>query len=280
MASTAKRAGLGYITGGLTELPSLLSGSEQMREDAERERQEQAGLRWESKQKQLGLLENMRAPEASSLTRARLAALQEESKPGALVEDPLFQGDRTRLLQGGTSELAGVGNIRRGYGMGSGGFRNVGSEQDIADRVGAQLAALGQQSRQVKEQKRDIASELQQSIDDAKINYANSITQAKMAIEAGDSQAASMAIQQAYAARQAASAADRQMAAALISGGSTIAGAALGAPTAKPKTSSYAPPESGSAEFPSSDDFSIDQNIQGPRQPFSNQRRYSLGVGR
>ena len=84
----------------------------------------------------------------------------------------------------------------------SGGFKNVGSMQDVYDRLGAQLAQLGQQSTQRKAQSRDAAAEVRQGIADAQISYDNEILRAKMAIEAGDAAAAQDAMNKAYAARE------------------------------------------------------------------------------
>lgn len=160
-----------------------------------------ANARNASKAKQYELLGQMRGPVTTPQMEARIKALEEESKAGPLSTDPYFQGARTQVARGGAAELAAVNNQHTGRDV-EGGFSNTGSIQDVYDRLGGQLANLGQQQTVMKSQKRDAASELRQGISDAQIAHDNALTQASMAIESGDSTAAQDAMARAYAAKE------------------------------------------------------------------------------
>lgn len=212
---------------------NYVSGELSGKSDAEQRAQDYQNALWnqrqQSKKKQLDLLNQLSPPEMSPYQERRLAALEDESKPGPLVEDPLFQGDRSALISGGQQLASGIQNKQIAEGIG-GGFRNTGSLQDVYDRLGAQLSALAQRSRQVKEQKRDVVAEARQRFLDAQTNFGNARKQAEIAIEQGDAAAATSAINAAYQAREQIAAAQRQMTGALLSGGAAVAGAAMGAP--------------------------------------------------
>jgi hypothetical protein len=174
-------------------------------------------------------LGQIKAPTYSAQHLARIKALEEESKEGALVSDPLFQAQRAQLVQGGQEALSGVENVQRAQGT-SGGFRDQGSIADVYDRLGGQLAQLGQQSRGVKEQKRERAADMQQQMADAQVEYENAVVRAKMAIESGDAEAANAAMQQAYAAQEGIKQAEREFYGNIIGGGATLAGGIFGGP--------------------------------------------------
>lgn len=251
--------GAGTIVGGATRpLAGALSGSEDMQKRLDDYIEQQRLEREQSKANQLALIGQLKAPEYSPEYMNRIKALEDESKMTPLVEDPLFQGDRATLVHGGQEALSGVQNVQRGHDV-SGGFSNTGSASDIYDRMGAQLAGLGQKSRAVKEQKRDVAAQSRQQMVDAKTNYDNAIIQAKSAIEAGDAQMAMAMIDRAYQAREGISAAERQMMGQLISIGGTLGGAAMGAPaTAPPGGGSGGAPQAGPQNSaPSSSGYNV-----------------------
>lgn len=162
---------------------------------------QQSLFRQQNKQNQYNLLGQMQGPQVSPLIQQRIKALQDQSKSSSLVEDPYFQQQRSQLVQGGQNALASVQNKNRAYNT-AGGFANTGSVQNIYDRLGSQLAGLVQQSINLKDQKSQQAAQMSQGLADAQTAYNNSIVQAKMAIEAGDAQAAQQAMAQAYAARE------------------------------------------------------------------------------
>lgn len=215
---TVFKKGLGYVSGA---------------DDAKKRQQEleaqQAAERARIRETQLGLLGQIKGPQVDPAIERRIKALEMESTPTALVEDPLFQGDRATLVQGGQQALASAQNSQRAYGL-SGGFQNTGSVQDAYDRLGGQLSALGQQSRQVKETKRDTAAAARQSLLDAQVSYDNAMIQARMNIEAGDSAAASAAIQQAYQARESIAASQRAMLGAVLGTAASVGGMIAGGP--------------------------------------------------
>lgn len=223
------RTALGIGTLGVSEIPRFLSGSDAANDRADKFEKDLAGQRWGAKQNQYQLLEQMKAPSISPQMLARIKALEDESASGPLVSDPLFQGDRATLVQGGQQALSGVQNLQRANDN-SGGFSNQGSIADVYDRLGTQLSQLGQHSRGVKEQKRDVAAAARQQIVDGQINYENAITQAKMAIEAGDAASASAALQAAYAARENIANAERQMIGQMMAIGGQVGSAAVGKP--------------------------------------------------
>lgn len=192
-------------------------------------RADQERLRQQNKTTQYGLLNQMQGPQVSDATRLRIKALQDESRPTSLVEDPYFQAQRATVVRGGQQALAGVQNAQRAQGN-SGGFSNQGSMADVYDRLGGQLAGLGQQSAEMKSQKADRAAQMEQEIANSQIAFQNAQTKARMAIESGDAAAASQALAEAFQAKQAADAAQRQMYAGIIGTAATAGGMALGGP--------------------------------------------------
>ena len=242
---TAIGAGVGGLVGAVGGFLGSDDDEDERRrqQEAEIARQQElerqmAAERERKRTTSLNLLGQMQGPSQSDAQKRRIAALEEESQAGPLSQDALFQGDRATLVSGGQQALSGVQNVQKAAGT-SGGFSNQGSIQDVYDRLGVGLAGLGQQSRQVKEQKRDTAATLQQSFLDAQTSFANAQTNAKIAIEQGDADLAAEYLQQAYQARQAIEksymaaqqAAEQRSAAqqaAAIGSAGTMAGAALG----------------------------------------------------
>jgi hypothetical protein len=199
-----------------------------------------AAQRAAAKRQQYALLGELKGPKATPQQEARIKALEEESKL-SLINDPNFQSPMRQATSGGAAALSSIQNKQAATGA-VGGFQNVGSISDVYDRVGGQLAEIAQNQNQVKEQKRDTAADLRQSIADAEIAYQNSITNAKIAIESGDAQAAQTALAQAYQAREAIQNRTQQMVLGL--GGmavSAFAGAPAAPKAAAPTTSAQSP---------------------------------------
>lgn len=237
MAINLARIGTGLLTAGQSEiLPAFagqLSGADDAEERAKKLEDDTYYQREAAKQKQYELLGSLKAPETSESMERRIRALEDQSQAGPLSQDPYFQGARANLVQGGEQALAGVQNQQAARDN-SGGFANQGSIHDVYDRLGAQLANLGEHSVQVKDQKAQMAAQARQSIVDNQIAFQNHVAQAKMAIESGDSAAAMASIQAAYNARENIAQATRQMEASLISAGTSVGASAL---TGKPKAS-------------------------------------------
>lgn len=187
------------------------------------QQQQMAELREKNKKTQYDLLDQIKAPTVSDGTKLRLKALEEESKMTPLVEDPLYQAQRAEAVQGGQQALSSVQNTQKAQGT-AGGFSNQGSIQDVYDRLSARLSQIGEASRKTKEQKRDTAAEVEQSIADAQTEYENSVTRAKMAIEQGDAQAAAAEIERAMQMREAAEQKKQQMISSLLGAGLSIFG--------------------------------------------------------
>jgi hypothetical protein len=187
----------------------------------------QAAARAQAKQNQLNLLGQLKGPSVSPQQEARIKALEQESQL-SLLNDPSFQAAQQRATRGGAAALSAVQNKQAATGA-AGGFQNVGSMQDVYDRLGMELADIGQAQTMYKEQKRNTAADMRQGIADAQIDFENAKVNARMAIEAGDAAAAQQAMQQAYAAREAIKNRTQQ----LILGGAQMAvGAFTGNPMA------------------------------------------------
>lgn len=184
----------------------------------------QNALREQSKRQQLQLLSQRKGPQMTPQMTARLAALEQEGQKGPLVADPEFQGYRSNVVTGGRQALAGVQNRQAASGT-QGGFSNVGSMQNTYDRVGNQLAQLGQAQNIRKGQKLDQAAQSRQSFADSQVEFDNAIIQAKMAIEAQDSAALSDAYSRMAAAKAQADQAQKAM---VIGAAKSVAGAYTG----------------------------------------------------
>lgn len=169
-------------------------------EDANAYQNSAAAQRAYAKQQQLGMLNQMKGPTLTPQQEARIKALEQESTV-PMIQDPNFQSQIRQATTGGAQALGAIQNRQAATGA-KGGFQNVGSISDVYDRVGGQLSQLAQGQQQLREQKRDAAADMRQGIADAQVAYDNSILSAKMAIEAGDAQAAQQAMAAAYAAKQ------------------------------------------------------------------------------
>lgn len=182
-----------------------------------------------------GALDAQQGPEFTPQMIARLRALDQESQASSLAEDPLFQGDRSMLVQGGQRALSGVANKRLGFGA-TGGFSNLGSSNDIFDRLGTQLSQLGQDSRKVKESKRDVVAQSFQEQSDAETAFENAQKKAEAAIISGNLEQAYRFMQEATQAEVAMREAQAQFQASmtgnLVKGGLTAAAYAFGGPAA------------------------------------------------
>lgn len=173
-----------------------------------------------------GALDAQQGPEFTPQMIARLRALDQESQASSLAEDPLFQGDRSTLVQGGQQALSGVANRRLGFGA-TGGFSNLGSSNDVFDRLGAQLSQLGQDSRKVKESKRDVVAQSFQAQSDAENAFENAQKKAEAAIISGNLEQAYRFMQEATQAEVAMREAQAQFQASMT--GNLVKGALTGA---------------------------------------------------
>lgn len=196
---TAIAPGIGtLIGGGLGFLSGLLGGDDG---PSEEELQQMRELQAQKKARQLNAVNSMQAPTMSDSTRARIKALQDESRPTSLVEDPYFQGQRAQVVQGGQQALSSVQNANRAQGT-SGGFSNQGSINDVYDRLSGQLSNLAQNSAMLKDQKAQQAADMEQAYQDALTTFHNQRMQALQAIEEGDSDFAMQMLQNAMDTRQ------------------------------------------------------------------------------
>lgn len=259
---------IGWLSGGL-------SGADDSRQREDQSQWDQGELRKGAKQKQYDLLGQIQAPTMSPQMETRLKALEDQSQPGELSQDPYFQGVRSQLVQGGQQALSGVQNNHAAYGT-EGGFSNQGSAHDVYDRLGSQMASLGQQSVNLKDQKAGMAAQARQQFADAQTQYQNAQTRAKMAIEAGDTQAALAAMQQAYAARENIQAAQNQMTGSLISAGTAAATGGVGKAN-QPANSQQALPSEPSGGGDPYAATSGDQYAATASLPYAYQRAGSRG---
>lgn len=219
--------GVGTVfSGGLTGVWN----AEDAKAQAMREYQDAlAEERRRRRETQLGILNEMQAPQLSPQAAKRIAALEAESAPRALAEDPLYTGQRAQLLGAGQQLQSGIESEQLGRGV-RGGFANIGSTQDVQDRLGVQLAGLASQAQATRERKRDLAAQASQALQDAQTDFANAQRQARMAIEAGDSDMALSMINQAMQAKTAAAEAERAMYASIIGGTTRVIGGAMAGP--------------------------------------------------
>lgn len=178
---------------------------------------------------QLGYLDTLKAPEVSPQVQRRIAMLNEQSQDRPIVTDPFFQGQRAQVVQGGAQALAGVANQQMGRDV-RGGFQNTGNIQDVYDRLGAQLAGVGQNAAQRRDQAAQQAAEMDQAILDKRIEFDNAKVRAQMAIAAGDAAAAQAALQQAFQAQSQIDNMERQFYGGVMQIGGTIAGGVMGGP--------------------------------------------------
>lgn len=223
---TAAALGLGLAGAGLAGgLVSQAGG----RRDARKAQEQGEFFRNLGRERQTELIKAQKPSQVTPEMEARLKALEEESMPVPLVQDPKFQADRARLLQGGARELSSIQNIQRAGDIQQGGFRNVGSLQDVQDRLGVAMAGLAQQSQLERERKRDIVAETRQSIADAKQEFFNARNRALAAIEAGDMATALANLQAASLANQAINQQQQALFGNLMGIGGTVAGQGMAA---------------------------------------------------
>lgn len=187
--------------------------------------QDEERRRW--KQQQLGLLASKKGPEMTAEREARIKALEQEGNT-SLEQDPHFQTQMRRATGGGAQALSGIQNQQAASGA-VGGFANQGSIQDVYDRLGTQLAGIGQEQHAFKEAAANKAADARQSFSDSKIAFENAQTDARMAIEAGDHQALSDAMNRMAASKAAADAALRNN---VLAMGQMVVGAYTGNPKA------------------------------------------------
>lgn len=193
-----------------------------------REQFRQALARKRIKESRLASLGKLKGPSYAPEMERRIKVLEDESRDGPLSQDKYFQGDRAALVQGSHSALAKVEGDRDSYGIKQGGFSNVGSISDVYDRLGTQLAQLGQRSADLKAQKRDTAAQARQALLDATTEYENALVQAREAIELQDEATTTAAMERMIQAKSAAEAATKRFWGSVISGVAAGAGAALG----------------------------------------------------
>lgn len=184
----------------------------------------EAAAREASRKRQIGYINKMQGPQQTAGMTARIAALKDESKDRPLSQDAFFQGDRAALVSGAQQTVSGVENAQRATGT-SGGFANQGSTQDAYDRLGSQLAQLGGQARQAREEKGQMAVDAEQGFQDQKQAFQNAKMQYLQAVEAGDAAAAQKAMDMARQIQAQEKASRRQLVGGII-GGAAQAGAA------------------------------------------------------
>lgn len=240
--------GLGQIQAGYDAANSALDiDGSQAGDRLDKYQGQSAAERARAKAEQYKLLGEMKAPTISPAQEARLKALETESTT-PLVQDKGFQSNVRQVTSGGAAALSGIQNKQVASGA-TGGFANQGSISDVYDRVGGQLSQIAQQQNASNEAKRDTVANARQAFSDAQVSYQNAITQAKIAIEAGDAQAAQAAMAQAYQAREAM--ANRQQQ--LILG---VAGMGVSALAGHPSAPAAAPPQAApAANYAGSDPF-------------------------
>jgi hypothetical protein len=224
--------GLGMFLGGPIGAlvgHAVVDNPNDQRDDQEKYQDQQRQLREQAKQTQLGMLNQMQGPQLTDAAQRRIKALEDESQHTSLAEDPYFQAQRAQLVQGGQQALSSTQNAHAAYGT-TGGFKNQGSAADIYDRLSGQLAQLGQKSTELKDQKAQQAADIQQQFADSQLAFQNAQTKARIAIESGDSAAASQALAEAFNAKKAIDQAQMKMIGGMVGAGATAAGALVGGP--------------------------------------------------
>jgi hypothetical protein len=222
------RAGEGIFSMGLSESDTLSGTDDKLAALAELQNQQNAE-RQRRLQNQMSALGQMQAPQMSPAMARRLAALEEEGKPRALAEDPLYAGQRAQLLHAGQQLQSGIENEQLGRGV-RGGYQNIGSIQDVQDRLGVSLAKLSSEAQATRDRKNDMVAAAQQEMQDAQTAFENSRLQAIAAAQAGDSDLALAFMQNAFSAKNAIAEAERKMDAAIIGMGGTVIGGMMGGP--------------------------------------------------
>ncbi len=273
------RAQKGIWTGGLSEVGDAIdiTGQKGAQKAKDAYTKQQEMNRKQNTIDQMGYLDTLKAPEISPQVQRRIAMLNEQSQDRPLVTDPFFQGQRAQVVQGGAQALAGVANQQMGRDV-RGGFQNTGSIQDVYDRLGTQLAGVGQNAAQRRDQAAQQAAEMAQAILDKRIEFDNAKVRAQMAIAAGDAAAAQAALQQAFQAQSQIDGMQRQFYGGLLQIAGPIAGAAIGGPAGAAVGGAAAGGINSSINqqsIPSSSQFQLPQQST-PQAQYTN-APYSLG---
>lgn len=223
---------------------------------------EQAANREKAKQVRLKAINDYRAPEMSEQLTTRLKEIQDQATApidtsyydnqiheGPIATDARYQGQRAQVVQSAQTQGSAIQNRARAANV-SGGYRNVGTMQDVYDRLGTQMAGIGQQefkdNQVLKGQKqqytasekvrredlKDRSTQAYQSFLDAQNDFLTTQAKARAAVEAGDYEAANQALGQALQMKNQAEQAKRQFVSGLISGGlqtfGSVGGSVLG----------------------------------------------------
>jgi hypothetical protein len=197
----------------------------------ERKRQERADfLRNLGREQQMGEINQMQAPQMAPQMATRIKALEDESKPVPLSQDPYYQGQRAQALQGGARELSSIQNQNRAYGVDRGGFRNIGSIQDVQDRLSSVLANVAARTQAQREQKAMTAAQLAQAHLDSQTEFNNNLHKARAAVLSGDINTAMQLMNQNEQIRQQALERQRKFVGDTLSMAAMAAGGATGNP--------------------------------------------------
>lgn len=211
---------VGGLAGGLLEG----SANRRLQRDL-MDKQEAERIR--AREAQLNLMRETMSPTMSNEQREYVNRLMTEARDvGPLSQNRYVQGARSQLLGGGARALAGVTNRQRASGVSGGGFSNIGSIQDIQDRMSEALAGLSERAEADKLRKMQEAQGLQQNWLDRYQQWQNARQQALAAIESGDLASAIQGIQQAQALASQQSAQKQQMFGGLLSMGGALGGRA------------------------------------------------------
>lgn len=178
----------------------FITAAAQRREGQRAEDQSQY-LRGEAKRAGQYYISTQEQPGGTELYGRRIRALEESARDVPLAQDPYLQGQRAALLGQGAKELAAVGARQKAYGV-RGGFSNIGSQQDVQDRLGVAMAQLQERAQQGRLERLGQAADLDQTMANMQLEFRNAQRQALAALEAGDMQAGLQALQQASALRQ------------------------------------------------------------------------------
>lgn len=192
---------------GAASLGSGMYGASQQASAAKKANEQAAWERQKGYERAMDAYNQWAKPEITGAMQNRIKALQEESQMTPLAVDPLYQGERARLVSGGAKELAGIGNRQAATGA-SGGFGNVGNIQDLYDRLSVGLSELAGRQRATKEQQAQQAADIVQQYDDLARQSQNAKLQAMANAALGQG---SNAVQDIGAAYQRSSAANQNL---------------------------------------------------------------------
>lgn len=189
---------------------------------------DQKAAREEALRQQLQLINEQSAPVMHDYTKAYANRLLTGSAlETPISQDPYTQGARSELLGGGAKALAGVANKQRAAGVSRGGFSNIGSIQDIEDRMSQALAGLAERAQQGRLQRVGEAAQIGQTYADKAIAFENAKKQAQAAAYAGDLAGALQGIGSAQALAAQQNAQQGQLFGGLLGLGGTLGGKAI-----------------------------------------------------